>query len=153
MQTFAITATDHTGITVSSLEASLSFWVNVLGFRHLYNADFPNDGFLEGVVGVEGAAMKTAMLERDGKQIELLEYLSPLDRGSSQPRSCDPGAMHVAFIVDDIDALLGSIAPHGWYPAGFLQTVMEGERAGLKLAYVRGPDGVVLEFLQPRQIK
>jgi hypothetical protein len=29
-----------------------------------------------------------------------------------------------------------------------VQTVQSGERAGLRLVYVRGPDGVTLEFLQ-----
>jgi catechol-2,3-dioxygenase len=32
----AISSVDHTGITVSSLEEALDFWVNVLGFQHLY---------------------------------------------------------------------------------------------------------------------
>jgi hypothetical protein len=37
----------------------------------------------------------------------------------------------------------------GWNPVGTPQAVAEGDRAGLRLAYVRGPDGVTLEFLQP----
>jgi hypothetical protein len=35
-QPFRIKRVDHTGFTVSSLENSLAFWVDVLGFRHLY---------------------------------------------------------------------------------------------------------------------
>jgi anion-transporting ArsA/GET3 family ATPase len=31
---------------------------------------------------------------------------------------------------------------------GEVQTVESGERKGLRLIYVRGPDGVTLEFLQ-----
>ncbi|WP_456683390.1 hypothetical protein [Bradyrhizobium sp. S3.14.4] len=31
---------------------------------------------------------------------------------------------------------------------GEVQTVEAGERKGLRLIYVRGPDGVTLEFLQ-----
>ena len=36
----AISRVDHTGITVSSLEHALDFWVDVLGFRHLYTWEF-----------------------------------------------------------------------------------------------------------------
>ena len=44
---------------------------------------------------------------------------------------------------------LDRIKQSGWNPVGTPQTVEEGDRAGLRLAYVRGPDGVTLEFLQP----
>ena len=43
---FTLTRVDHTGITVSSLQDSLRFWVDVLGFRHLYTWDFENDAFI-----------------------------------------------------------------------------------------------------------
>ncbi|MQX38712.1 glyoxalase/bleomycin resistance/dioxygenase family protein [Sinorhizobium meliloti] len=139
---------DHTGITVSSLEKSLEFWVGVLGFKHLYTTDYPHSPFLEGIVGVQGAALRLAMVEGPGHNIELLEYSSPADRERMEPRSCDVGSVHVAFLVKDIESLLSVIAEHGWRPPGALQTVVDGEREGLKLAYVRGPDGVTLEFLE-----
>ncbi|MFL5019155.1 MAG: VOC family protein [Rhizobium sp.] len=139
---------DHTGITVTSLERSLDFWVGVLGFKHLYTTDYANTPFLEGIVGVPGAALKLAMVEGPGHNIELLEYSAPDERGHMEPRSCDVGSVHLAFLVLDIDSLLKKVAEHGWHPPGALQHVIEGERKGLKLAYVRGPDGVMLEFLE-----
>ena len=36
----------------------------------------------------------------------------------------------------------------GWLPVDNVQTIQSGERKGLRLIYVRGPDGVTLEFLQ-----
>jgi hypothetical protein len=53
------------------------------------------------------------------------------------------------FHIINLDALVDRIRQSGWHPAGTPQTVEEGDRAGLRLAYVRGPDGVTLEFLQP----
>jgi catechol 2,3-dioxygenase-like lactoylglutathione lyase family enzyme len=35
MQAHSIDSVDHTGMTVSSLQRSLDFWVRVLGFRYL----------------------------------------------------------------------------------------------------------------------
>jgi catechol 2,3-dioxygenase-like lactoylglutathione lyase family enzyme len=139
---------DHTGITVSSLEQALNFWVGVLGFEHLYTTDYPNSPLLEGIVGVPGASMRLAMVRGPGHDIELLEYFSPNGRQVLQPRSCDIGSIHIAFLVRDIEGLLQTIAEHGWHLPGSLQTVTDGDRKGLKLAYVRGPDGVTVEFLQ-----
>lgn len=147
---FTIRKVDHTGITVASLRDALEFWVGVLDFKHLYTRHFPNDPFIENVVGVPGAAITLAMVEGPGHSIELLEYSAPGHRNILKPRSCDVGSVHVAFLVDDLDALLDRMKESGWNPVGMPQTVAEGERAGLRLIYVRGPDGVTLELLQPR---
>lgn len=144
-----IRSVDHTGITVSSLKRSLDFWVGVLGFEHLYTTEYPNSTLVEGLLGVPGAALTLAMVRGPGHDIELLEYSAPSERQHMLPRACDVGSVHIAFEVDDIEKVLGLIAKHGWAPPGSLQTVTEGVRKGLKLTYVRGPDGVTLEFLQP----
>jgi catechol 2,3-dioxygenase-like lactoylglutathione lyase family enzyme len=145
---FRIKRADHTGFTVSSLSASLRFWVDVLGFRHLYTWTFETSPFVEQLVGVPGAAMQLAMVEGPGHMIELLEYASPDKRRTYKPRSCDVGSVHLAFYVENLDALLARIAGTGWLPVGDTQTVESGEREGLRLVYVRGPDGVTIEFFQ-----
>jgi catechol 2,3-dioxygenase-like lactoylglutathione lyase family enzyme len=145
---FRIKSIDHTGFTVSSLDDSLKFWVDVMGFKHLYTWTFETGPFIEEVVGVPGAAMRLAMVEGPGHNIELLEYTSPAGRQSYKPRSSDVGSVHLAFYVENIDALLARIASLGWLPVGKVQTVESGERKGLRLIYVRGPDGVTIEFLQ-----
>ena len=145
---FRIKRVDHTGFTVSSLDDSLKFWVDAMGFKHLYTWTFETGPFIEQVVGVPGAAMRLAMVEGPGHMIELLEYTSPDDRQTYKPRSSDVGSVHLAFYVENIDALLARIASFGWLPVGNVQTVESGERKGLRLIYVRGPDGVTLEFLQ-----
>jgi catechol 2,3-dioxygenase-like lactoylglutathione lyase family enzyme len=145
---FCIKRTDHTGITVSSLDEALSFWSGVMGFEHLYTLDFENSPFLEELVGVKAAAARIAMVKGPGHLIELLEYRCPEDRQAMKPRSCDVGSVHVAFEVEKIEALLERIVAAGWYALSKVQRVESGERAGLRLVYVRGPDGVTLEFLE-----
>lgn len=147
-QTFGIKSIDHTGFTVSSLEDALKFWVDVMGFRHMYTWTFENTPFIEQLVGVPGAALRLAMVEGPGHMIELLEYTSPDGRQTYKPRSSDVGSVHLAFYVENIDPLLARVASAGWLPVGNVQTVESGERKGLRLIYVRGPDGVTLEFLQ-----
>ena len=147
-QAFRIKRVDHTGFTVSSLENSLAFWVDVLGFRHLYTWAFETTPFIEELVGVPGAALRIAMVEGPDHMIELLEYSSPSDRQTYKPRSCDVGSVHLGFYVENMDALLARVASAGWQPVGNVQTVESGERAGLRLIYLRDPDGITIEFLQ-----
>jgi catechol 2,3-dioxygenase-like lactoylglutathione lyase family enzyme len=144
----AVSRVDHTGITVSSLDDALGFWVHVLGFQHLYTWDFGNSPFIEKLVGVDGAAMTLAMVEGYGHRIELLEYRAPADREVIKPRSCDVGSVHVALYVEDMDAALARLAEARWFPVAEPQRVEGGERDGLRLIYVRGPDGVTIELLQ-----
>lgn len=144
----SISKVEHTGITVSSLKDSLDFWVTVLGFQHLYTWDFENTPFIEKLVGVDGAAASAAMVEGCGHRIELLEYQSPVNRKTFKPRSCDVGSVHVCLYVDDMDAALARVAEAGWFPVAEPQTVEGGQRDGMRLIYLRGPDGVTIEFIQ-----
>jgi catechol 2,3-dioxygenase-like lactoylglutathione lyase family enzyme len=145
---FRIKNAEHTGITVSSLDEALSFWVGALGFEHLYTWDFESSSFLGELVGVKASAARVAMVKGPGHLIELLEYRVPNDRQVIKPRSCDVGSVHVAFQVENVDALLLRIGAMGWLALSKVQKVESGERAGLRLVYVRGPDGVTLEFLE-----
>ncbi|WP_235610775.1 VOC family protein [Bordetella sp. H567] len=145
-----VTRADHTGFTVSSLDESLAFWVDVLGFRLVTRDRYPASEFLDNVVGVPGAELELAMVEAPGGHlIELLEYSAPANREYFKPRACDVGSVHLAFLVDDLDALLARVAGAGWMALGEPQTVRGGSRDGLRLFYARGPDGVTVEFLQP----
>lgn len=83
-----------------------------------------------------------------GHRIELLEYHSPANREVIKPRACDVGSVHIGLYVEDMDAALARVAEAGWMPVAEPQTVEEGERRGMRLIYVRGPDGVTIEFMQ-----
>jgi catechol 2,3-dioxygenase-like lactoylglutathione lyase family enzyme len=146
---FRIIAADHTGITVSNLERSLAFWRDVLGFEFSHSAHQTGER-PEQITGVKGADLKLAVLKTPtGHKIELLEYYAPPDRKTEfNLRPCDLGHVHVALIVDDLDAVLKRIADHGWKAAGEPQTLTHGPNAGKRVVYVRDPDGTTIEFMQ-----
>jgi catechol 2,3-dioxygenase-like lactoylglutathione lyase family enzyme len=146
---FRILAADHTGITVSDLERSLAFWRDVLGFELSHRAHHTGELASE-ATGVPGAEISIAVLKTSGHKIELLEYLAPPDRKQHVDlRACDVGSVHVAFTVDNLDAVLSAIAASGWKVAGKPQTLKSGPNTGKRVVYVRDPDGTTIELMQP----
>jgi glyoxylase I family protein len=145
---FRIIAADHTGITVSNLELSLAFWRDVLGFELSHRAHHTGD-LASKVTGVPGAEISLAVLKGYGHKIELLEYLAPADRKRVDLQPCDVGSVHVALLVNDLDAVLERIDASGWKTAGNPQTLESGPNAGKRVIYVRDPDGTTIEFMQP----
>jgi glyoxylase I family protein len=159
---FRIIAADHTGITVSSLERSLAFWRDVLGFEFSHRAH-QTGPMAEEITGVKGAELKLAVVKSpSGHKIELLEYLAPANRKKdvdpstslrASLRPCDLGHVHVALTVDNLDAILEKITASGWIAAGKPQTLQTGPNAGKRVIYVRDPDGTTIELMQiPKEV-
>ena len=149
---FKVLSADHTGIAVSNLERSLAFWRDVLGFEFSHSAHQKGER-PEQITGVKGAELKLAVLKTpSGHKIELLEYLAPGDRRKNfDLRPCDLGHVHVALIVDDLDAVLKKIADSGWKAAGEPQGLTSGPNAGKRVVYVFDPDGTTIEFMEMPQ--
>jgi glyoxylase I family protein len=145
---FHIIATDHTGFTVANIERSLVFWQDVLGFELSHRAHHTGDLASE-VTGVPGAEISIAVLKSPGHRIELLEYHAPPHRKRADLRPCDVGSVHVALTVDNLDAVLSTIAGSGWRAVGKPQALKTGPNAGKRVIYVRDPDGTTIEFMQP----
>lgn len=104
--------------------------------------------FLGQVTGAHGAKVRMANVSLADLTVELLEYQGP-DRPSAPAKPFDPGFAHLAFVVDDLDALLVQIAAYGWKAQGIPQPIESGARAGTRVIYVVGPDGSTIEFMQP----
>src|SRR5438094_974141 len=151
-KSFRMIGADHTGITVSNLERSLAFWRDVLGFELSHTAHQTGEMAKE-ITGVAGAEIKLAVLKTPGgHKIKLLDYLAPPNRKRTDVRPCDDGHVHVALLVDDLDAILDKIAGSGWRAAGKPQTLKMGPNAGKRVVYVRDPDGTTMRFMQqPRE--
>jgi catechol 2,3-dioxygenase-like lactoylglutathione lyase family enzyme len=62
-QISTVLRTEHTGLTVSSIDGVLDFWTDVLGFRLVYRKELGGGHAMEQVVGVPGASLRNALLE------------------------------------------------------------------------------------------
>ncbi len=149
---FRIRAADHTGFTVANIDRSLAFWQDVLGFELSHRAHHTGQLASE-VTGVPEAEIAIAVLKAPGHRIELLEYLAPSERKKFAPRPCDIGSVHLALIVDNLDAILQRIAASGWKAAGQPQILTTGPNAGKRIIYVRDPDGTTIELMQPPSVE
>ena len=149
MPDFTVLGTNHTSFTVSDLDRSLAFFQDALGFEVTSKA--PRDPrAIEQVVGVPGADIVVAYVRGPDHSLELIQYLSPDDRGHVRPRPCDTGFAHIAFDVDDIDAAIAAAGRHQVQPVGKVYTVDKGPNAGNRVCYLRDPDGITVEFIEKK---
>jgi catechol 2,3-dioxygenase-like lactoylglutathione lyase family enzyme len=139
----------HTCITVSDLDRSVAFYRDLLGLELVLteeserSSDDRSDN-----LGVSGAKVKLAILNAGNTQIELIEYVTakgrPFDRKNN-----DVGATHIAFQVEDIDAVYQSLLDQGVRFTAPPTTIPAGPMEGWKWTYFFDPDGVSLELIQP----
>jgi catechol 2,3-dioxygenase-like lactoylglutathione lyase family enzyme len=135
---------DHVGIVVDDLTAA-EFFVH-LGLRP------QGGGLVEGrwvdrVVGLDGVNVEIAMLQTpDGHgQVELAKLHSPAARSGGRLGPPNEHCIrHVAFVVEDIDAVVAKLRSGGTELIGELQQYEDVHR----LCYVRGPEGITVELAE-----
>ena len=144
----------HTGLTVSDLDRSIAFYRDLLGLELVAQWDSA-EPYLRRVVGFPDAELRIALLRlpgsssgASGHHIELLEYRSP--RGTrGDPRTCNPGNAHVAFMVEDIDAAYAELSATGVRFKSVPVEITHGRNRGGKAVYFLDPDDITLELVQP----
>jgi catechol 2,3-dioxygenase-like lactoylglutathione lyase family enzyme len=105
---------EHVGIVVDDLGAATGFFAE-LGLVLL------GEGAVEGrsvdrVVGLEGVRTEVAMVQTpdgDGR-LGLVTFHSPAHEGDNRPAPANaPGIRHIAFAVEDIDAVVDGLRDRG----------------------------------------
>jgi catechol 2,3-dioxygenase-like lactoylglutathione lyase family enzyme len=141
----AIQRMEHVGVVVDDLAAATEFFVE-LGLERL------GEGSVEGrwvdrVVGLDGVRVEYAMVQTpDGNgRLELVKFHSPPTQGGNRDAPANtPGIRHVAFAVEDIDAVVAGLRARG---AELVGEVVRYEDS-YRLCYVRGPEGIIVELAE-----
>ena len=142
-----VISTNHTSFTVSNLDRSIAFFRDILGFTA--TPKLPRSrSVIQSITGVSESDVMIAYLHGPGHTLELIQYLAPSDRGEVRPRPCDVGFAHIAFNVEDIDAIVTLSSDHNVFPIGQITTVDQGPNKGGKAVYLRDPDGITVELIQ-----
>jgi glyoxylase I family protein len=136
----------HTAVCVEDFDEAQSFFCDVVGMKVENAADQRSEVNLGVVVGLPGAVIRWAMLERDGYRIELFKYHRP--QGTTiHIRQCDRGITHIAFQVTDADAVYERITAKGYRAFSRPHDLRGG---ATRPFYVSGPEGIVIEFIEIR---
>ena len=145
IENMTIQRMEHVGIVVDDLAAATQFFVD-LGLV------LQGEGSVEGrwvdrVVGLEGVRADIAMMQTpDGNgRLELTKFYSPSNQGDSGHAPPNTrGIRHVAFAVEDIDAVVARLRARGAQLVGGLERYEDSYR----LCYVRGPEGIIIELAE-----
>jgi catechol 2,3-dioxygenase-like lactoylglutathione lyase family enzyme len=141
----AILRMEHVGIVVDDLVAATEFFVE-LGLE--LQGEAPVEGrWVDRIVGLEGVRAEIAMLQTpDGHgRIELTKFHAPATDGGNRPAPANAaGIRHVAFAVEDIDAVVAGLRALGAELVGELGRYEDRYR----LCYVRGPEGIIVELAE-----
>jgi lactoylglutathione lyase len=143
-----ITKAHHTGLQVGSLDRSVAFYRDVLGFEEVFRWN-PQAPYVGELVGYPQVDLHAAILRMPGSDtfLELLEYRNverrPIDTGTA-----NPGTAHIAFFVDDLDALYEQLHGRGVGSVSEPVTPTIGPNKGGRAVYMIDPDGVRVELIE-----
>lgn len=144
---------DHFALRAYNVDATVRFYTDGLGFRRVYEWQAP------GLVG------RCVFLDAgDGRLLELFDGasnvpgavvtpLGDLPRPSDEERGSRAAVVHVALRSDDVDGAYARALDHGaravMPPTDLAQHGLEGyPDAVIRIAFVYGLDGEVVEFIQ-----
>jgi catechol 2,3-dioxygenase-like lactoylglutathione lyase family enzyme len=143
----AIQRMEHVGIVVDDLAAATDFFVE-LGLVLQGEGPWQVEGrWVDRVVGLEGVRVEGAMMETpDGNgRLELVKFHAPANQGDNRHAPANTsGIRHVAFAVEDIDAVVAGLRTRGAELIGELERYEDSYR----LCYARGPEGIIIELAE-----
>jgi catechol 2,3-dioxygenase-like lactoylglutathione lyase family enzyme len=136
----------HLGICVSDLDRSLRFYCHGLGFEladsHQVGSEFA------ALMEVDGVALESRMVRRDGVTIELLSFTQPGHVGEGARRPMNQlGLTHLSLRVDDVDEVASTIEALGGTVVRTTRTTFDLVSARLDFIYCTDPDGVRIELM------
>jgi catechol 2,3-dioxygenase-like lactoylglutathione lyase family enzyme len=136
---------DHVGIIVNDLPATKAFFL-VLGLEVLGETEV-NGEWVERIIGLNDVRETVVMLGMPEGQatLELIKFHTPSDEKGIQQSSANTlGIRHIAFAVEDIEAVVAKLKKNGAELIGAIQNY----KNAYKLCYVRGPEGIILELAE-----
>ena len=139
---------DHIALTVSSLEKSLAFYVDLLGFEELERHRLEGET-ISTMVGTRDVVMQVVRLKTpDGSKIalDLQQYVAPTGT-ISDARLGMANHSHFAFKVKDIAAIYDRLKKKG---AEFVSApVTFGlDHGTVRVVFLKDPDGCILELVE-----
>ncbi|WP_223556415.1 VOC family protein [Lysinibacillus sphaericus] len=136
---------DHVGVIVNDLSAAKEFFLDFgLEVKGEWEMEGDLMGYAAGLNDVKVACV--GLGTTDGQTwIELIKFYTPSDeKDIQQPFANTLGIRHIAFTVEDIEAVVAKLKKKDTEIFSEIQQYEES----YKLCYVRGPEGIILELAE-----
>ena len=140
---------DHVGFAVADLDRSIDFYRDLLerepAARRLYT-----ESYVAEVLGYGEIEIDTAFFELPGGTVlELLEYRKPAGREVDM-ETANPGNGHLCLLVEDLEREFDRLSQAGdAFRSDRPVDIPIGPYRGGRSAYLRDPDGISIQLLQP----
>lgn len=138
-------APSHLGLCVASLERSLRFYCDGLGFEKGESFAIGNE--YRAALEVEGEVeLASQFVRRGALAIELLAYRSPGAIGAPSTRRNQLGFTHLSFEVPDVDAAARRLVACGGRLLPGTRTGA-GDPSAVQIVFLADPDGARIELI------
>jgi methylmalonyl-CoA epimerase len=129
---------DHIGVATEDLDGAIALWEGTLGMPVAHRET------------VESQGVEAVLLDVGEGHVELLRPLGPDTPVGKYLAKQGPGLHHVAYAVDDIEGVLGSLRDAG------IELIDTEPRVGIRdsrVAFVhpRSTGGVLTEIVEPAE--
>jgi methylmalonyl-CoA/ethylmalonyl-CoA epimerase len=129
---------DHIGVATDDLEGALALYEQTFSMPLVHREN------------VESQGVEAALLDVGDGHVELLRPLGPDTPVGKYLDKRGPGLHHVAYAVDDIDAVLGKLKEAG------VELIDQEPRQGIRNSQVaflhpKATGGVLTEIVQPAE--
>ena len=153
-QTLGLNTLNHFGIGVSNLENSIEFYRALTGQDPVDIGTWESEGLGMATGAGQNAKIHWATVRLTNVNIDLIEVIEPRDPAAEYKMN-QPGALHVCFEVEDLPSICDRMGKAGIEFLGpYHQVTKEEDNAdngiGTGVAYFNGPDGELLEIIEPK---
>ena len=138
----------HFGIQVASLERSVAFYGDLLGFE-LVARWVRDQEYIQELVGYPGVELNVAVfrLPLSDVFLEILEYRN-VPKEAVDPSTANPGTAHLCLYVEDLDAFHERLLTAGVAFVSAVKSPNVGPNKGGKAVYMIDPDGIRVELIE-----
>ncbi len=138
----------YRAICVDTLEASIPFYRDGLGFQPVGEPEVEQGAWLETLTGLPGAKrIHQRVRNGEGITLDLYAFQNPAPVGPRERRKNNQyGLTHLAFYVDSVDDWAGRVSGAGGKV--FAHTRATFRDNGTTMMYCTDPDGTRVELMQ-----
>ena len=138
--------TRHVGIVVNDIAKTTDFWTNLIGFKLHIDAKEISP-YIDELLGIANPKLRTVkLIDENGFIIELLEFAKYPAKDNWEGNLATTGLTHIALTVSDLESLTTKLKENNYK---FISEIKKSPNGSVKVVFVRGPEGLMLELVEP----